>query len=283
MKWLVIIGVLILVCLGLAIIYGRYRWQIDTDHLRVKLASGRQTIKPKFYRQAEIVGLPAPVQRFFQKVLKDGQPMISTVKLRHQGQFNMSETEVKWSPFTSTQVAIAQRPGFDWDGHIQMAPGVNVFVHDTYLSGQGNLHASLLGLFTLAKMHHTPELNQGELLRFFAEAAWYPTALLPSQGVRWDAIDDTSARGTLTDGTTTVSLVFRFNSDGTMESFRADARYLIFGGKLMAMPWSGRCWDYTVWEGMCIPLSGEVGWERPEGTWLYFKGKIAAIEYEFVS
>jgi len=283
MKWLVIIGVLIVVCLGLAIIYGKYRWQIDTDNLRTNLASGRQTIKPKFYRQAEIVGLPAPVQRFFQKVLKDGQPMISTVKLRHQGQFNMSETEVKWSPFTSTQVAIAQRPGFDWDGHIQMAPGVNVFVHDTYLSGQGNLHASLLGLFTLAKMHHTPELNQGELLRFFAEAAWYPTALLPSQGVRWDAIDDTSARGTLTDGTTTVSLVFRFNSDGTMESFRADARYGTFGGKLMAMPWSGRFGDYAVREGMCIPLSGEVGWERPEGTWLYFKGKIAAIEYEFVS
>ena len=57
MKWLVIIGVLIVVCLGLAIIYGKYRWQIDTDNLRTNLASGRQTIKPKFYRQAEIVGL----------------------------------------------------------------------------------------------------------------------------------------------------------------------------------------------------------------------------------
>lgn len=38
------------------------------------------------------------------------------------------------------------------------------------------------------------EVAQGELMRFFAEAAWYPTALLPSQGVRWQAVDDTSAR-----------------------------------------------------------------------------------------
>ena len=280
MKWLVIIGVLIVVCLGLAIIYGKYRWQIDTDNLRTNLASGRQTIKPKFYRQAEIVGLPAPVQRFFQKVLKDGQPMISTVKLRHQGQFNMSETEVKWSPFTSTQVAIAQRPGFDWDGHIQMAPGVNVFVHDTYLSGQGNLHASLLGLFTLAKMHHTPELNQGELLRFFSEAAWYPTALLPSQGVRWEAIDDTSARATFTDAPTTVSLVFRFNAEGTIETMRAEARCR---DKLTAMPWSGRFWDYSVCNEMLIPLQGEVGWEYPDGIRLYYKGKVTEINYEFAT
>jgi hypothetical protein len=75
---------------------------------------------------------------------------------------------------------ITQHPGFDWDARIQMVPGLKAFVHDTYLLGEGNLHASLLGLFTLAKMHDTPELNQGELLRFFAEVAWYPTALLPS-------------------------------------------------------------------------------------------------------
>ena len=100
----------------------------------------------------------------------------------------MSETESKWSPFTATQLVTTQRLGFDWDARIQMVPGVNAFVHDTYLLGEGSLHASLLGLFTVAKMHGSPENNQGELLRFFAEATWYPTALLPSQGVRWEAI-----------------------------------------------------------------------------------------------
>jgi hypothetical protein len=132
----------------------------------------------------------------------------------------MSETEDKWSPFTATQLVITQRPGFDWDARIQMAPGLNAFVHDTYLLGEGSLHASLLGLFTVAKMHGAPENNQGELLRFFAEATWYPTALLPSQGVRWEAIDDTSARATLTDGATTVSLVFQFNAEGAIATMR---------------------------------------------------------------
>ncbi|MEK0179684.1 MAG: hypothetical protein EAZ78_09510 [Oscillatoriales cyanobacterium] len=279
-NWIAIIGVFIVVSLGIVAIYGSYRWQSDTDRLRAKLTNGRRTIKPPIYDQKEIEGLPAPVQRFFRTVIKDGQPIVAAVKLSQQGQFNLSETEDKWMPFTATQIAIAQRPGFDWDARIQMAPGVNAFVHDTYLLGEGNLHASLLGLFTVAKMHGTPELNQGELLRFFAEATWYPTALLPSQGVLWEAIDDTSARGTLTDGTTTVSLVFTFNAEGAIATIRAQARYR---DKVTAMPWCGRFWEYSVQNRMLIPLEGEVGWEHPEGTRLYFKGRITEINYEFAS
>ena len=279
-KWMAIIGVLIVVSLGIAAIYGSYRWQSDTDRLRAKLINGQRTIKPKIYDQKEIEGLPEPVQRFFKTVLKDGQAIASAVKLSQQGLFNLSETEDKWSPFSATQIAIAQRPGFDWDARIQMAPGVNAFVHDTYLLGEGSLHASLLGLFTLADVRGTPENNQGELLRFLAETPWYPTALLPSQGVRWDAIDNNSARATLTDGATTVSLVFQFNAEGAIATCRAEARYR---DKVNAMPWCGRFWEYSVRNGMLIPLAGEVGWEYPEGIRLYFKGTITEIDYEFAS
>jgi hypothetical protein len=282
-RWIAIIGVFIIVCLGIAAIYGGYRWQLDTDKLRARLTNGQEIIKPKIYDQKEIEGLPAPVKRFFRTVLKDGQAIASAVKLSQQGQFNMSETEAKWSKFSATQLVITQRPGFDWDARIQIAPGVNAFVHDTYLLGEGNLQASLFGLFTVAKMHGTPESNQGELLRFFAETAWYPTALLPSQGVRWEAIDDNSARATMTDGTTTVSLVFQFNNQGAIATIWAEARYRMDGDKLTAMPWSGRFGEYSVRNGMLIPLEGEVGWEHPEGTRLYFKGKITEISYEFAA
>ena len=278
-KWIAIIGVLIIVSFGIAAIYGSYRWESDTDRLRAKLTNGRRTIKPKIYDQKEIEGLPEPVQRFFRTVIKDGQAIVAAVKLSQQGLFNMSETENKWSPFTATQFVITQRLGFDWDARIQMAPGINAFVHDTYLLGEGSLHASLLGLFTVAKTPSTPEANQGELLRFFAEAPWYPTALLPSQGVRWEAINDTSARATLTDGATTVSVVFQFNAEGTIDTFRTEARYR---DKLTAMPWGGRFGEYSVCNGMLIPLEGEVGWEYPEGTRLYFKGRTTEISYEFV-
>jgi hypothetical protein len=277
-RWIAIIGVLIIVCLGIAALYSSYRWQLNTDILRAKLMDGKRTVKPQIYDPKEIEELPAPVQRFFRTVLQDGQAIVAAVKLSQQGQFNLNEMEDKWNKFTATQFVTTQRLGFDWDARIQMAPGLNAFVHDTYLLGEGSLHASLLGLFTVAEMHGVPENNQGELLRFFAETTWYPTALLPSQGVHWEAIDDTSARATLTDGTTTVSLVFEFNAEGAIAKMRADARYR---DKLTVMPWCGRFWNYSVRNGMLIPLEGEVGWEHPEGTRLYFKGLITEIIYEF--
>lgn len=279
-KSIIIITIAIIVLFRMLSLYGKYQWQSETDRLRAKLTSGRQAIYPKTYDSKEIEGLPAPVQRFFRAVLTDGQPTVAAVKLSQQGVFNMSETEAKWSKFTATQLITNQRIGFDWDARIQMTPGLNALVHDTYLLGEGSLHASLLGLFTVAEMHGAPENNQGELLRFFAEATWYPTALLPSQGVRWEAIDDTSARASLTDGATTVALVFQFSDEGAIATLRTDARYR---DKLTAMPWCGRFWDYSGHNGMLIPLEGEVGWEYPEGIRLYFKGTITEINYEFAS
>jgi hypothetical protein len=279
-KSIVIITILIIALFGLVSLYSRYQWQLGTDKLRAQLTGGRQAITPKTYDPKELEGLPDPVQRYFQAVLKEGQPIVTAVDLSQQGIFNMSETKAKWSPFTATQFVTTQRPGFDWDARIQMAPGVSAFVHDAYMLGEGSLHASLLGLFTVADVRDTPQAAQGELLRFFAEMPWYPTALLPSQGVRWEAIDNTSARATVTDGATTVSLVFRFNPEGTIETMRAEARYR---DKLTTMPWSGRFWDYSTRNGMLIPLQGEVGWEYPDGIRLYYKGKVTEINYEFTT
>jgi hypothetical protein len=279
-KSIAIITVSVIVLFGIVSLYGKYQWQLETDRLRDRLTNGKQTINPKTYDPKELEGLPDPVQRYFQAVLKEGQPIVTAANLSQQGIFNMSETKAKWSPFTATQFVTTQRPGFDWDARIQMAPGVSAFVHDAYVLGGGSLHVSLLGLFTVADVRDTPQAAQGELLRFFAEMPWYPTALLPSQGVLWEAIDDTSARATFTDAPTTVSLVFRFNAEGTIETMWAEARYR---DKLTTMPWSGRFWNYSTRDGMLIPLEGEVGWEYPDGIRLYYKGKVTEINYEFAT
>ena len=259
---ILIIVILTVALLWIITMYGSDRWQSETDKLRVKMTNGQQPIQPKTYDSKEIAGLPEPVQRFFKTVLQDGQAIVAKVEFLQKGQFNMNEKLDKWNKFTATQLVVTHRLGFDWDARIQMAPMLNAFVHDTYLLGAGNLHASLLGLFTLANMHEAPELNKGELLRFFAEAAWYPTSLLPSQGVSWEAIDDRSALATLTDGGTTASVVFQFNAEGVIATMRAEERYR---DKTTAMPWSGRFGEYSLQSGMLIPLYGEIGWEYPEG------------------
>jgi hypothetical protein len=166
----------------------------------------------------------APVQRYFRAVLTDGQPIIAAATLEMTGTMNMSATAEQWKPFTSRQRVVTRKPGFLWDAQVFMFPGLPAHVEDSYIAGHGRLIAKVLGLFTVADSQGEGEIARGEFMRYFAESPWYPTALLPSQGVRWEAVDDASASATLVDGPITLTLLFRFNDAGLIASVRAEAR-----------------------------------------------------------
>ena len=260
---------------------GAARWRSTTNALHARLDAARLPTEPATYDASELDGLPAPVQRYFRTVLRDGQPLISAVRIEHDGTFNTGESDDQWKPFTSTQRVVTRRPGFVWDARIAMAPGVTARVHDAYVAGEGILYVALFGLVPVADLRGTPEMSHGELLRFLAEAAWYPTALLPSQGVRWEVAGDASARATLRDGDTTVTLLFRFGPDGLIESVRADARGRVVAGVATSAPWEGRWEDYAERGGMRVPLAGEVAWILPGGPKPYWRGRTTRIDFEF--
>ena len=277
---LVVIAGLVAI-VAVAFIVGSRRWESVGKGMCANLEDARLPDARKRYDSKELVGLPAPVQRYFQLVLKDGQPIVEAVDLQQSGSINMSATGEQWKRFTATQRVITRRPGFDWEARIAMMPGLAARVHDAYIVGEGILHASLFGLISLAKVRGTPEMARGELLRYFAEAAWYPTALLPSQGVLWKAISDSSAEATLRDGEIAVTLLFRFDKDGLITSFRAEDRGRMVRGTVIPIPWEGRWSSYEQRDGMCIPTGGEVAWAFAEGSKTYWRGHITSLHYEF--
>jgi hypothetical protein len=281
MRWQIILLVIagMATTLFVARIYSAFRWRTGTKRIHAQLDASSRPIDPKTFDSKEIEGLPAPVRRYFRTVLKEGQLLVAAVSVEHAGSFNVSGTGEQWKPFKSTQRVITQRPGFVWDACIRVAPAMAVYVRDAYTAGEGALTAKLLGLFTVMEQPSTPELAQGELMRFLAEGAWYPTALLPSQGLVWEAIDEKHAGATLTDGTTTVKLVFQFDAQGLISSVRSDGRYREVDGRQVATPWQGLFWNYEVRNGLLIPLEGEASWLLPDRLKPYWRGRITTIEY----
>ena len=135
--------VALVVVVTVAILYGARRWRSDTRELHARMGAVRVPLTPELYDPRELEGLPAPVQRYFCAVLKEGQPLVAAASVAHTGTFNMSGTEEQWKPFQSTQHIITQRPGFVWDARIRMAPGMTAQVHDAYVAGEGILTAKL--------------------------------------------------------------------------------------------------------------------------------------------
>jgi hypothetical protein len=285
--WLVVCGVaLAIAAVGLTA-FGEHRWAGEMTALQARLEAGRLDGKPGSsppptrYDARELEGLPAPVQRYFRAVLKDGQPIITAVTIDIAGTFNMSPSGEQWKPFTSRQRVVARRPGFLWDAKIAMLPGVDVRVVDSYIAGLGLLHAAIQGLFTMADIQGEGEIARGEFMRWCAEVAWYPTALLPSQGVHWEAVDDHSANATFTDGPLTLTLLFRFIDSGLIASFRAEAHGGMVGDQMVMAPWEGKWSNYQVRDGVQVPFTGEVAWMRADGRKPYFIGTVTALAFEF--
>ena len=284
MTWIIGLGLglvaIAAVMVGLAA-YGAARWAESTKRLVLRLEATRLPATTSRYDAHELDSLPAPVKRYFRSVLKDGQPIVSAVTVEHTGTFNLTQPGEQWKPFTSRQRVVTRRPGFVWNARIAMVPGLSVYVHDAYVGGEGILNPAILGLFSLADPVEAGVLAQGEFVRFFAETAWYPTALLPSQGVRWEAVDDRSAKATLADGKVSVMMLVNFNEADLIESVSVEARAAIVGKAVVMMPWEGRMSNYQMRDGMLVPLTGEASWLGPKGRAPYWRGTIYSLTYEF--
>jgi len=280
-KWALLVFALIGLVFVLLSVFGAARWSRATEALHARMDAARSPPAVTRYDPRELEGLPAPAQRYFRHVLTEGQPMIAAVTVQHEGSFNTGEQQDQWRPFTSRQRVVTRRPGFVWDGKVQMLPGLPVRVHDAYVAGEGILHPAILGLFTLVDLRGTGEVAEGELMRWFAEAVWYPTALLPSQGVRWQAVDDRSAVASFTDGAVHLRITFRFGADGMVEAAHVAARGRTVQGRVVPTPWEGVFTNVQLQEGMRVPMSGEVAWLTPEGRRPYWRGTITSLRYEF--
>lgn len=276
------VAALLAIAAGAAVGLGAWRWARLTRRLRARLAAAREPVVSRPPCRDDLESLPLPVQRYLRKVLPAHQPMVALAHMQHRGSFDTGTARPRWRPVCSDQLVVTRRPGFDWNAKIALLPGVTVRVHDAYVAGEGLLHAALSGALTLACKRGTPELAVGELMRFLAEAAWYPTALLPGQGLQWEAGDTPrSARATLTDGTVVAALMFDFDAEDRIATVRTQARGRMVGRRVVPTPWQGRFWNYQQRSGMEVPLDGEVSWLLPEGERPYWRGHLTRIEYEF--
>jgi hypothetical protein len=280
LKWTKIAVFTVVVMALVMGLWGHSRWVQSTNARVQALEAATPRTRSERYDDTELATLPPVVRRYLSKALNPNQPIVRGLYMEQSGTFNRSATGEQWEPFTARQRVATKRPGFIWDASIVMSPGIPVRVVDAYVAGVGTLQPSVIGLFDLGGVHGTTDIARGELIRYFAESVWYPTALLPSQGVQWKAVDEQTAQATLTDGPLTVTLRFSFNAEGTVERISSVERSALVDGVLVQMPWEVRLSHYQIHSGMLVPQEAEVSWLAPTGRMPYWRGKIERLDYD---
>jgi hypothetical protein len=246
------------------------------DELRCPANTGR---KGEFTTD-DLEGLPVPVRAYFENTLQEGQPYIDSVRLKQDGKLRLGDASSSWRPFTATQHVTVDPPGFFWDASITLVPFVSLRIRDLFRDGDGSAEVSLFGIVPLDWGEPSQELNEAELVRYLAEATWYPTALLPSEGVQWEPIDDRTAKATLDHGDVSASLTFSFNEDDEVTRVHTEERYRRGADGFEPTPWSGYWHNYQRRNGIRIPMEGEVVWHLPDGDLEAWQGQLTEIHYD---
>ncbi|WP_440009398.1 DUF6920 family protein [Halomicrococcus sp. SG-WS-1] len=268
-----------LVALLAGVLVGKLRLERSRARLVEELLGAADARSERAFTRDDVEGLPPPVRRYFDTVLEEGQPYVRTVRLEQRGQFRLGDADAPWRTLEATQHYTVDPPGFVWDATVAMAPLVPVRVVDQYRDGEGSLRARLLSAVTVAEAEPSPETNAGELMRYLAESVWFPTALLPTEGVEWEPIDERSARATLDHDGTTVSLVFHFDDRNTVERVVAEDRYRRVDDGFEPTRWTGYFRNYRHRNGMFVPVDAEVEWNLPDGNLPYWRARITALDH----
>ena len=167
--FLLILGLLV-VGVGSLLAVGDYLWRKRTAALLGRLWQASTTPRSTVFTEADLIGLPAPVVRYFRAVLHDGQPVVRHGRLTQRGHFLVRPTPDGWRLFAATQHFATYPGGLVWDARIRVGPGLNIRVRDAFVYGTGSMLGALMGLSPVVSAEGTPEIAAGALHRYLAES-----------------------------------------------------------------------------------------------------------------
>jgi hypothetical protein len=237
------------------------------------LLAASQTRPPAIVSDADLVGLPEPVQRWLRWAQVVGKPYPATVRLTQEGRFRQAKGQ-PWMSFTAVEHVTTDPPGFVWTTAMRLFPLLSISGRDSHRDGRGSIEMRALGLIPVAKASG-PAIDQGALLRYLNETMWFPAAAARSPDITWEVIDASAARATIRYRDATGSAIFVFDAQGRPVDMVA-RRQDLARGRLET--WSTPISAYGQFDGVRIPVAGSGVWRYETGDFTYIELRITTYE-----
>lgn len=213
----------------LALVAGLVGWVVlasngterDIAAFRDRVAALGAAAPAPAHDAAAVSELPEPVQRYFAFAFRGPVPRHSIVRLEAEGDFRRPLTET-FAPTTAEQVIAIGEPALMFSATTPVMPGIWARAYDFFAEGEMEMEAKIVSAITVVDEKETPELNRISLRRWLLESALYPQALLPGGPVRWEPVDDDSARAVVEAEGLRAALIAHFDAEGRMTHMTAE-------------------------------------------------------------
>lgn len=226
----------------------------------------------------EIQYLPPPVKRWLEISGAVGMEKARTVWLEQKFLMKLKPEQKKWHQATACQLFSTQNPAFIWAVKLKMAPFLRVTGCDKFIDGKGEMQMKLNRVINLGRSSGV-KIDEGTLQRYLGETVWFPSAMI-SPYIKWENVDENSAKATLAYKNSSGSGIFHFNREGYFEKFSA-WRYKDNTAGSTRLEWIINARRYADMNGIKIPVILDATWMLDSGPWTWCNLEVNELRYNF--
>lgn len=178
--------------------------------------------------------------------------------------------------FTAAQRFDVDRVAFEWLARFPLVAPVALHVVDRFADDDGELAVRLFRM--PLQRQRGPEVAAGEALRYLAELAWVPHALVHNRDLEWRELDDDRVEVATRVRGRRLAVELAFDEGGDIAGSTSRMRRRKVDREWVETPWGGAFGGYETLGGIRVPTTGEAYWDLPEGRYVYFRGRITSVE-----
>jgi len=214
-----------------------------------------------FPQQAEVTkavplpdGLPAPVERFYRQVYGESVPVIESAVLTGRARMRIQRITFP-ARFRFTHDA-----GQGYRHYIEATIfGLPLMkVNEYYLDGKGRME------LPFGVIENEPKVDMAANLSLWGEAVWLPSVYITDPRVRWEAVDDTTARLIVPFGDGEDAFTVTFDPQTGLMCTLEAMRYREAADEAK-IPWRNEPLGWQSFHGVMIPSPAATTW-LDEGT-----------------
>ncbi len=258
-----------------ALLGGAAAWRAS-DH-RADRAEARRLVElqpaePARFDPALVADLPEPARRYFAFAIAPGTPLYTVAVIKMTGQFALGDRDAPNYMQMTAQQTLAAPHGFVWS----MRAGRGAMRVSGSDSGRWTRFWAM-GLAPVARSGGTSDHARSAFGRYVSEAVfWTPAALLPGQGVRWEAVDKSTARVIVTHGDLSQSVDVTVDAGGRPGKVEFPRWTNANPDEVFRLqPFGGYLSEFRTFAGFTLPTHVEAG--NHFGTEDYFPFFIADV------
>jgi hypothetical protein len=181
--------------------------------------------------------------------------------------------------FGARQRIELHRPEFEW--RARTGPVGCISVTDALRGDEPQLEVRAFGFIRIAVITGGAPATKGEIMRYLAELAWAPDAIVQNPHLTWSVVDDRTLEVGYGSGSARGEVALTLDRDGRIESVFAPDRPRKEGAGFTERPWRGRFFDYRSHAGRWLPFAAEVGWTIGGSDFVAWRGELTSWSLEF--